>query len=284
MTTYTPQDKQEDVSASAFLHGAFYGAMALVPSTLVVGGLMKTSPRFLKATNFQSRTALAIMPPLFVFGLTSEKKLEHDMKQMAAEGTDAWVKQQEAEQHKKLKDSIHSLSAEQAEMMELYKDEVEHSGVRIVPGDTLSIPQRVANYWQANPFKILAAIGIPGVFYIFKGKAGQEHLQLQSKIMHTRVYGQFAVIGMLLSLMGFKQYMDTEGTFITEREAQEKVEAMAIKREQLLKRIEFNKKLDEDRRELIRKAHDDDVAHNLQAKVARNDDVTHNLQAKVAHA
>ena len=84
--------------------------------------------------------------------------------------------------------------------------------------------------------------------------------------MHTRVYGQFAVIGMLLSLMGFKQYMDTEGTFITEREAHNRVEEMAMKREQLLRRIEFNKKLDEDRRELIRKAHDDDVAHGLQAK------------------
>jgi hypothetical protein len=89
---------------------------------------------------------------------------------------------------------------------------------------------------------------------------------------------------MLLSLMGFKQYMDTEGTFITERQAQTKVEDMAIKREQLLKRIEFNKKLDEDRRELIRKAHDDDVAHNLHAKVARNDDVARNLHAKVAQA
>lgn len=141
-----------------------------------------------QATNFQSRTALAIMPPLFVFGLTSEKKLEHDMKQMAAEGTDAWVKQQEAEQHKKLKESIHSLSAEQAEMMELYKDEVEHSGVRIVPGDTLGFHHKIANYWQANPFKILAAIGIPGVVYIFKGKAGQEHLQLQSKVSAQYIY------------------------------------------------------------------------------------------------
>ena len=61
------------------------------------------------------------------------------------------------------------------------------------------------NFWQENPFKLLAAVGVPTVLYIFKGKQGQEHLALQMKVMHTRVFGQFAVITMLLTLMGCKE-------------------------------------------------------------------------------
>merc|ERR1740136_479363 len=74
----------------------------------------------------------------------------------------------------------------------LYRKSVEESGVRIVPGDSLSIHHLVANFWQENPFKILAGLGIPTVLYIFKGK-NKTNMQLQSKLMHTRVYGQFAV-------------------------------------------------------------------------------------------
>lgn len=207
------------------------------------------------------------MPPLFVFGLTSEKKLEHQMKQMAHEGSIAWNEEQEAKRREELNNSIKSADQTKA-MMDLYRSEVEASGVRIVPGDSLGLHHRALNYWQANPFKMLAAAGVPTVLYIFKGKSNQAHLQLQSKIMHTRVYGQLAVIGMLLGFMGVKTYMDTEGTFITEAQAEAKAREMAEKRNRLLSRIEFNKKLESDRREMIRKAHDIDVQHSLQEKVA----------------
>ena len=38
-----------------------------------------------KFTNGQSRTAIAIMPPLFVFAVTSEQKLTHRMHEVASE-------------------------------------------------------------------------------------------------------------------------------------------------------------------------------------------------------
>mmetsp|Transcript_25349 Transcript_25349/g.73363 ORF Transcript_25349/g.73363 Transcript_25349/m.73363 type:complete len:223 (+) Transcript_25349:3-671(+) len=207
------------------------------------------------------------MPPLFVFGLTSEKKLEHEMKQMAHEGSAAWNQEQEAKHREEIKNFIKSADQTKA-MMDLYRSEVEASGVRIVPGDNLGLQHRALNYWQANPFKMLAAAGVSTVLYIFKGKSNQSHLQLQSKIMHTRVYGQFAVIGLLLGFMGVKTYMDTEGTYITEAQAEAKAAEMARKRDMLLSRIEFNKKLEADRKEMIRKAHDIDVQHSLQDKVA----------------
>mmetsp|Transcript_13862 Transcript_13862/g.23054 ORF Transcript_13862/g.23054 Transcript_13862/m.23054 type:complete len:283 (-) Transcript_13862:130-978(-) len=267
MPTYTPQAKQDEVATSAFDTGMMYCALATIPSVAGVAVAMKYSPRFVKATNFQSRTALAIMPPLFVFGLTSEKKLEHEMKQMAHEGSAAWNQEQEAKHREEIKNFIKSADQTKA-MMDLYRSEVEASGVRIVPGDNLGLQHRALNYWQANPFKMLAAAGVSTVLYIFKGKSNQSHLQLQSKIMHTRVYGQFAVIGLLLGFMGVKTYMDTEGTYITEAQAEAKAAEMARKRDMLLSRIEFNKKLEADRKEMIRKAHDIDVQHSLQDKVA----------------
>jgi len=91
--------------------------------------------------------------------------------------------------------------------------------------------------YQENPFKILGAIGVPTVFYIFKGREGQQHLQFQSKLMHTRVFGQFAVITMLLSLMGFKEYMDRSGKFITEGDVQARVAQMQQSRSELLYRL-----------------------------------------------
>lgn len=70
--------------------------------------------------------------------------------------------------------------------------------------------------------------------------------------MHTRVFGQFAVITMLLSLMGFKTYMDSTGRFITQAEADERVEEMKNMREDLLHRIEFDKQMKE-RRDIMLK-------------------------------
>merc|ERR1712150_38278 len=107
----------------------------------------------------------------------------------------------------------------EAQLAELYRKSVESSGVRVVPGAKLGVHHQFANYWQESPFKILGFFGVPTVAYIFYGKSGQQHLQFQSMVMHTRVFGQFAVISMLLGLMGFKDYMDRNGKFITEAEA-----------------------------------------------------------------
>lgn len=59
--------------------------------------------------------------------------------------------------------------------------------------------------------------------------------------MHTRIFGQFSVILMLLSLMGFKEYMDRSGKFITEQEADDRVESMRLAREELLARLHKEK-------------------------------------------
>jgi hypothetical protein len=64
------------------------------------------------------------------------------------------------------------------------------------------------SYVQSNPFKIIAGVGIPTVASIFYGQTEKAHVNMQMKILHTRVFGQFAVVCTLLGVMGLKEMMD----------------------------------------------------------------------------
>ena len=66
----TPETRRAEAISDAFWEGAIFGGLALIPTTGTVYLAMK-NPRFLARTNMQSRTALAIMPALFVFAWTA---------------------------------------------------------------------------------------------------------------------------------------------------------------------------------------------------------------------
>lgn len=250
MPSLTPISRTSEATNAAMNDGLFAGFLALIPSTFAVYRAMKNE-KFLRSTNWQSRTALAIMPPLFVFGLTAEMTLSHTMHEMASE-SDHHRKVSEYAQ-KQVSSMTHKDDSDMNEKLhKLYQRSVEEAGVRIVPGNTLGIHHQAANFIQNHPFKILAGIGVPSVLYIFRGRTDQKHLQLQSKIMHTRVFGQFAVITMLLSLMGFKSLMDANGKFITQEEADARVEEMKRMRQELVEQIEFDKQLKVRREEMLK--------------------------------
>src|SRR6478672_10016593 len=117
-----------------------------------------------------------------------------------------------AEEQMKLKQlDTHRLA--DLHLSELYLQSVENSGVNIVPGDELKFHHRVANYVQANPIKSLAFMAIPTVATIFRGRSGKD-MDFSIKIMHTRVFGQFATLSLLLGVMGFKEFMDSRGMYI----------------------------------------------------------------------
>ncbi len=44
-------------------------------------------------------------------------------------------------------------------LVEKFRESVVNSGVRVVPGNSLGVHHEIANFWQENPFKILAGIG-----------------------------------------------------------------------------------------------------------------------------
>lgn len=249
----TPLHRSGEVVRSSLSEGVLSGLATLVSSTAGVWYFMKTSPTFVKSTNWQSRTALAIMPPLFIFSLTSEFKINQKMEEMASESEytknlHQWHNDNYMKGNKTL-----SRNDTNSNMMDLYLMNVQNSGVRIVPGDSLDIHHHAANIIQEHPFKLLAVVGVPSVLYIFLGR-NQQNLQLQHKLIHTRVIGQGTVIGILVAFMGLKSYMDKWGTFITEAEAERRVQYMNQSRKNFLDRLEQNKHRQDEMKEVMKHA------------------------------
>jgi len=83
--------------------------------------------------------------------------------------------------------------------------------------------------------------------------------------MHTRVFGQFAVISMLLTLMGFKEYMDKHGKYITEEQVQARVAQMQQSRKELLMRLQRDRMQAEHISEKRRQAHEADILKSVKA-------------------
>ena len=99
-------------------------------------------------------------------------------------------------QHQAHRESSPDVSKVQtdAHLMALYRKSVEESGVRIVPGNELALHHKMSNFVANNPLKTLMGLAIPSVGLIFYGRTGKEHLQLSMKLLHTRVFGQFATL------------------------------------------------------------------------------------------
>lgn len=176
------------------------------------------------------------MPALFAFGFTSENKLIHRMEEVASEEEHNIKTVQWAQR-------LHTASPDEIKLHELYRQSILDSGVRLVDTPDLTTYQQAANYVQGNPFKVIAAVGVPSVALIFfnNGKGGAESLQMQ--LLHTRVFGQFAVICTLLGVMGMKEMMDRNGRYVTEDDIESRVAEMEATRLHLLSRAEYQQQL-----------------------------------------
>lgn len=153
------QSRADEVTSVAMYDGLVAGALALIPSSAGVYFAMQ-KPTFVKATNWQSRTALTIMPALFAFAITSENKLNHRIQEMKSENSYArevsgWAEKKHGENKQSLQ-RMETNAALEKQLNEIYHKSVEDSGVRIIPGDSIGVHHRMANFWQENPFKILA--------------------------------------------------------------------------------------------------------------------------------
>lgn len=235
MPTLTPEHRREEVTASAFNDGMLNGALMMIPSLAGLGLAMR-NPTFRKLTNGQSRTAIVILPPLFIFGLTSEQKLTHRMQEIASETehnleTVAWAEKQK------------TASEQEIRLHDLYRQSILQSGVRLVDTPTLSSYQKSANFIQANPFKCIAAIGMPSVAYIFYGQGAKPGESFQMRLLHTRVFGQFAMVCTLLGIMSLKEVMDRYGRYITEDDIEARIQEMESTRSTLMTRTEYQSSL-----------------------------------------
>lgn len=271
MSSLTPQSRSAEAVSEATYEGCWNGLLTLIPTAAAVGLALRTYPAFRQRTNWQSRTALTIMPAMFVAALTSELHLSHKMRAMAVEtqhstetvhwAEDQWKQQQQQQQSSTNSHSPYASMNETQHLSALYQQAIESSGIRVVP--ELQWYHKAANYTAQNPIKILAAVAVPTVGYIFYGRNDQAHLQFSSKIMQTRVMGQFATISALLGIMGFKEFMDRNGRYVSQQQAEERVQEMQRVRQQLLLRLQDEQHHVADRKRELKQAHEQDVQeHN----------------------
>ncbi|GLD94649.1 hypothetical protein PINS_up003273 [Pythium insidiosum] len=73
---------------------------------------------------------------------------------------------------------------------------------------------RLANHVYDHPYQSLMSVGVPLVGSIFAYQATNQGIQRSQQIMHTRIYGQGAVVVLLLASMGFHDYMQKHGRFV----------------------------------------------------------------------
>lgn len=275
MPSLTPQYRANEATEAAMLDGLLAGGVTLIPSSLAVWAATHNKS-FMRSTNYQSRTAMVVMPALFMFAFSSETKLLHKMNEIADESEHSKNMMEWSTTNSKNKDELQnstksigdSLDADK-QITALYKKSVEESGIRLVPGDRLGPHHVFANFWQDHPFKLLGLFGVPTVLYIFKGRNDKQHLKMQSKLMQTRVFGQFAVIAMLLTLMGFKEYMDKYGRYITQADADMRVIQMQRMRQDLMDRLEHDKQVKKYRDDMIRNAHKSASNNNDDQKITK---------------
>ncbi|GAB9471121.1 Ubiquinone biosynthesis protein coq7 [Globisporangium polare] len=85
----------------------------------------------------------------------------------------------------------------------------------------LKFHERAANFLYDHPYRMLAGIGVPLVGGIFAYQSTNHAIARSQQIMHTRLYGQGAVVALLLSSMAFHDYMLKRGRFVAPQDAEE---------------------------------------------------------------
>eukprot|EP00980_Cylindrotheca_fusiformis_P028076 scaffold22578_cov164-Cylindrotheca_fusiformis.AAC.2 len=228
MSSLTPRSRSDEVTKAAMKEGFVNAGIVSVPTLGAMYAGLK-NPWFRKVTNVQSRTALVAMPVLFAFAAAGENKLTDRMGQIAKETEDQvepvdWAKEAK------------TASPEEIKIHDTYRQSIMDSGVRLVP--ELNMYHRTANYVQQHPFKCIAGFGIPAVAGIYLAENSKNYLSQELKILHTRVYGQAAVIGTLLGIMSFKEIMDDRGRYLTEQQVEERVAEMRMTRNRMMDTIE----------------------------------------------
>lgn len=171
----TPAERKKKVTSISLqtgLEAALKVSLFSVPTILA---LTKYYKPFTRSVGVSGRTALAITPPLFAFGLVSEQVAS---RLATPDSYESYVR---AERQ----------------------------------SSTIALHHQVANYIYFHPFKVIFGLGVPTVAGIFMIKGGESdgHLKFSQRIMHTRVIGQASILTILAGTMAFYDYMDKRGPY-----------------------------------------------------------------------
>lgn len=175
-----PTSARDVITMHAYTSGLKSGALA----SLVVGSGVYTASAYSQAfhtrVGVSGKTGLIVSAFLGTFAIVSDKAIL-----AGARNPDKYI----------------------ASLSPNYADEgkKEHSHLRTY--------QRLANSLYDHPYRTLAAVAFPLVGGIFAYQSSNHAIARSQQIMHTRIYGQGAVVLLLLGSMAFHDYMAKRGRF-----------------------------------------------------------------------
>ncbi|CEG46741.1 hypothetical protein F443_12206 [Plasmopara halstedii] len=173
---------RDAISRHAYISGLKAGAVTSVFAAAAVFSANKYWPAFRNRLNVSGKTALIVSPFLAAFTLVAETRL-----MQGARNPDLYLASI---------DSSYIAPTEDKSQLKLW--------------------QKSANFLYDHPYRTLIGVGIPIVGGIYGYQLLNKGISASQQIMHTRIYGQGAVVVLLLSSMAFHDYMAKRGKFVAE--------------------------------------------------------------------
>ncbi|TDH72643.1 hypothetical protein CCR75_001012 [Bremia lactucae] len=175
---------RDAISWHAYTSGVKAGAVTAVIAAAAVFSANKYWPAFRNRLNVSGKTALIVSPFLGAFTIVAENQLMHG-----------------------------------ARNPDMYMASLEGSYVKPAHEKSqLKLWQKSANMLYDHPYRTLIAVGVPLVGGIYSYQHLNKGISASQQIMHTRIYGQAAVVVLLLSSMAFHDYMGKRGRFTVEEQ------------------------------------------------------------------
>eukprot|EP00518_Triparma_eleuthera_P018706 CAMPEP_0197553468 /NCGR_PEP_ID=MMETSP1320-20131121/9069_1 /TAXON_ID=91990 /ORGANISM="Bolidomonas sp., Strain RCC2347" /LENGTH=284 /DNA_ID=CAMNT_0043114239 /DNA_START=103 /DNA_END=954 /DNA_ORIENTATION=- len=233
-----PASSANSVISAAIFEGAKSALMAAVPSGGLVYYFHKNTEFFRKSTGPSSRTALVIMPPLFMFALTSELEI---IRLKRKEARDIQLAEERRINPNKVMDEKKAAVVTAESVRELNDAYTRNFGSPIRIKATMGIHHHVSNIVAGHPFKVLGLLAVPTVAYIAKEQMtakNKDALKFSQKVMHTRVYGQFGTLMLLGVFMSWKMYHDKYGDFMSVEDAVWELSASARNEREFREKID----------------------------------------------
>ncbi|EGZ25443.1 hypothetical protein PHYSODRAFT_478363, partial [Phytophthora sojae] len=160
----------------AYMSGIKAGSMTGVVAGAVVLSANKYWPAFRARLGVSGKTALALTPVMAVFSFVSENRM---------------------------------LAGARNPQMYLASIDPNFVELRLAEG----VPARrcTSTLVHLQPTVASTTVGVPLVGGIFAYQSLNTSIQRSQQIMHTRIYGQTAVVALLLGSMAFSDYMKKRG-------------------------------------------------------------------------
>lgn len=175
-----PTAARDIISTHAYMSGLQAGAMASLTATGAVLAANKYWDAFRRRLGVSGKTALIVMSGLGIFTIVSEKRLV-----AGARNPERYLASMDPN----------------------------YVATQLRERSRLHWHHRAANYIYDHPYRTLAMVGAPLVGGIYAFQRMNTSIQASQQIMHTRIYGQGAIVLLLLSSMAFHDYMQKRGRF-----------------------------------------------------------------------